>query len=106
MIETQVHDVEEVLVDGGTPIDDDTLAELALLADPDVVVSPDAVSWTELSDSATPVAVLPGWYMPTSTAGHGGVRGWRRGVGFLLMVAFLLIVISGLCSTYGYLEIA
>ncbi len=105
MAQVQVYEVEEVAV-GDPVIDDAELTEMALLADPDAGLSPDAVSWTDLSSSATRAILLPGWYMPTSTAGHGGIRGWRRGVGVLLLLAFLLIVISGLCSTYGYLEIA
>jgi hypothetical protein len=34
------------------------------------------------------------------------LTGWRRRVAWLLVATFLAIVTSGLCSTYGVLEIA
>jgi hypothetical protein len=102
--------------DGAGPVDADadlTLAELeaaALAADPDAVVPDDAASFDEVvglgAAGSLASVLLPSWYMPTLVGGPGRLRGWRRVVGLVVVLAFLLIVISGLCSTYGHLETA
>lgn len=82
-------------------ITDEELTALALAADPDAPVAPDAVP---LSAAPGPGGdrLLPEWYMP-SPAGFGRpVRGWRRRVILLVIASFLLINAYGLCSTYGH----
>ena len=44
--------------------------------------------------------------MPTPMAGTPRLRGWRRAVAWIVVAGFLLIAASGLCNTYGVLEIA
>ena len=79
---------------------DDELTALALAADPDLEVSDDAVSLWDLTASDDD-GLLPAWYMPAPMAGSRLLRGWRRRVVLLIIVAFLLIDAYGLCSTYG-----
>ncbi len=90
------------------PITDDELTALALSADPDQRVPADAVTLSEVLEAGgpAPVVALPDWYLPTSAAGHGSVRGWRRMVGWVIVAALVAVVVSGLCSTYGVLELA
>jgi len=82
---------------------DDELTRLALAADPDAPLPPDAVSLWD-PDRSHP-GLLPAWYMPPPTGGRH-VRGWRRRLIILLVVAFVLIDAYGLCSTYGSIVIA
>lgn len=84
------------------PVDDE-LTRLALAADPDPALSPDAVPWTA---GTHPDPLLPDWYMPAPAPGVRALRGWRRGVAWLLIVAAIAVVASGLCNTYGDLVIA
>ena len=86
-------------------MDDDELAALAMAADPDTVVGEDAVS---LWDPAHPDvwSPLPAWYMPPPATGVRLLRGWRRRMVFVLIAAFVLINMAGLCSTYGWIELA
>ena len=79
---------------------DEELAELALAADPDAAVAPDAVPLHELL-GAPAGDLLPDWYMP-APSGRSGLRGWRRKVVLLIVASFLLINAYGLCSTYGH----
>ncbi len=87
------------------PVDDDELGALAMAADPDTVVSDDAVSIWDLADLRSP-SPLPAWYMPTPATGGRLLQGWRRRLVFLIIAAFILINMSGLCSTYGWVELA
>ncbi len=83
-------------------IGDDELAALALAADPDQPVDPDAVP-IGIATSAIP-GLLPAWYMPAPMAtGRGKVRRVT-----LAVFALALVVINGagLCVTYGFPEIA
>ena len=83
-------------------ITDDELTALALAADPDRPVGPDAVA-IDISPSAT-AGLLPEWYMPVPvSAGLGRAR--RLLLGGVVLV---LVVINGagLCITYGIPEIA
>jgi hypothetical protein len=82
---------------------DDELAAVALAADPDVTIDDDAVSLWELTGDV-PAGWLPEWYMPSPTGGARLLRGWRRQVVVLVIVAFLAITASGLCNTYGQLH--
>jgi hypothetical protein len=84
---------------------DEELTALALAADPDAPVAVDAVPLSdylradETDDDGS--GLLPGWYMPAPMQGARRLRGWRRRVAILIIVAFLLIDAYGLCSTYG-----
>lgn len=81
------------------PIDDDELEALALAADPDAPLAPDAVPLdVYLGTVAGP---LPDWYMPRVTTRRSAGR--RRIVILALIGAFVLIEAFGLCSTYGQL---
>jgi alpha-D-ribose 1-methylphosphonate 5-triphosphate synthase subunit PhnI len=92
--------VDRALDDAG--IGDDELAALALAADPDQPVGPDA-----LPISLTTPAMagqLPEWYMP---APMSTVRGKARRVLLGGLVAILVVINgAGLCVTYGVPEIA
>jgi len=91
-------------------IGDDELTALALAADPDEPVGPDAVPLHEYlsqslsqSSGAPAAATLPVWYMPAVMA-RGGGR-WRFVVIATIVVAFVVIEAVGLCSTYGQLGV-
>jgi hypothetical protein len=74
---------------------------LALSADPDQPVSPDAVPWAIYGPEMT--TFLPQWYMPPVMARGGR---WRVPVIVMVVAAFLLIDAFGLCITYGQLVVA
>jgi hypothetical protein len=81
---------------------DDELTALALAADPDRPVDPDAVP-IRISSAATS-GLLPEWYMPAPmSAGPGRARRLLLGG-----VVLILVVINGagLCVTLGIPEIA
>ena len=84
-------------------VDDDELAQLALAADPDVAVGPDAISMWELAERAPGSSLLPAWYMPSGPTTARLVRGWRRRVVLAIVVAFIAVDALGLCSTYGWI---
>jgi hypothetical protein len=81
---------------------DEELTELALAAEPDAPLGPDAVPLV-MRQSDSP-EFLPAWYMPPVMA-RGAAR-WRRSLVFLLIAAFLLVDAFGLCITYGQLVAA
>jgi hypothetical protein len=87
-----------------TPADltDDELCALALAADPETAVAPDAVSLWDLT-SGDIDRPLPEWYMPTPVAGGRLLRGWHRIPVGLVILSFLAINAAGLCNTYGQL---
>lgn len=79
------------------PITDEELTALALAADPDQPLDPDAVPLADyLAESFGP---LPQWYMAPVMARHSGRR--RQAIILTVIGAFLLIEAFGLCSTYG-----
>lgn len=81
---------------------DEELTALALAADPDAPVDPDAVPlsvYPEPGPNSLPVA-----YMPPAMSGVG--RGWRVPVAVLIILAFLAVDAVGLCITYGTLVAA
>ncbi len=86
---------------GDAPITDAELTDLALAADPDAPLGPDAVPF-DLYLGRMP-ELLPLWYMPRAMG--PGAR-WRTIVVVVLIAAFLLIDAAGLCSTYGHITIA
>lgn len=88
---------------GVVVITDEELTALALAANPHVLVPADAVPFR---DGRADEGLLPSWYFPSPAAGPRRVRGWRRRVVMLLVIAFVLVSASGLCCTYGALVMA
>jgi hypothetical protein len=87
-------------------ISDADLTALALAADPEAPLDPDAVPLHEYlaaSGALLAAAPLPGWYMPLAMA-RSGSR-WRLMVIAAIVVAFVVIEAVGLCSTYGQLGV-
>lgn len=81
------------------PVSDDELTELAMMADPDAPIDPDAIPFTTTDGLA--VDLLPSWYMPAPSL--------RRSRGRTVVLAgvaasLLLINVMGLCVTYGFPE--
>lgn len=87
-------------------VDLDELERLAEGGDPDAPIPHDAVPFASVLAPDERADLLPDWYMPAPMAGIPPLRGWRRAVAWLIVIAFLAVVASGLCSTYGVLEIA
>lgn len=100
MAEVAAWDTEEI-----EPLTDDELTALALAADPDTIVDRDAPSFRVLTAGETH-GPLPEWYMPSSAGATRLPRGWRRRVVLVIIISFLAIAASGLCSTYGQIVIA
>ena len=92
------------MIETESVIGDEELVAMALAADPEQVVSDDALPLSEVlgTDASR---LLPEWYMPAPMGGHRVLRGWRRGVIFLVIVSFLVITGFGLCNTYDQLHI-
>lgn len=84
---------------GAETIGDDELEALALAADPDAPLPDDA---QPVSFGEPGAQLLPGWYMPTATAGVGTGSRRRRLIVLSIVLAFVAIDAAGLCSTYGY----
>ena len=87
------------------PFTDDELTELALAADPEAGVAPDAVPMGELLGAGAGAGggeLLPGWYMPPPMGSSRLLQGWRRRTVLVIVASFVLINAVGLCSTYGY----
>jgi hypothetical protein len=80
-------------------VDDDELVALALSADPDAPLPPDAVSLWDLDGHDS--QLLPDWYMPAPMSGRRRLGRWQRRVAWLVVATFVLIDAYGLCSTYG-----
>ena len=78
-------------------ISDEELATLALSADPNQEIDPDAVP-IEIYPAES-LGFLPLSYMPPVMAGVSAR--WRTPIVVLLVVAFLAIDAVGLCMTYG-----
>jgi hypothetical protein len=81
---------------------DDELTALALAADPDQPLGPDAVPYEMYPGERR--GGLPLWYMPPVMARR--VRGWRVPAAYVVIASFLLIDAFGLCITYGQLVAA
>ena len=82
------------------PVDDEQLTALALAADPDQPIDPDARPFVVGGGSGP----LPDWYMPASTM--RAREPWQVAVVLFLVGTFTLISGLGLCITYGYLVAA
>lgn len=81
---------------------DDELGVLAMAADPDSPIDPDAVPISLGIDDEG--GLLPAWYMPAASS---PVRGpVRRVVIGGIVLALLVVNAAGLCVTYGFPEIA
>jgi hypothetical protein len=85
------------------PITEEELTALALAADPDGPLDPDAVPLSVYL-AQVPGMMLPQWYMPPATASCGSR--WRTPIILAIIVAFVLIEAYGLCSTYGQVVLA
>lgn len=83
------------------PLTDAELTALALAADPDPVIDPDAVPFG-LAEGA--FDLLPAWYMP-APATAGGARRRNAVVAAVVIGSLLFVNALGLCITYGRLEI-
>jgi hypothetical protein len=81
-------------------VDEDQLTELALAADPESPLSPDAVP---IDIYLSQVAPLPLWYMPP--VARLRVGRWTRPIVLTVVAAFALIDVLGLCNTYGVLSL-
>jgi len=92
---------------GESVLDERELEALALAADPDQPLAPDARPWSGAGDrdgdGDEQADLLPHWYMPPAVA---PVRGARRLVGLAVVGAILGINAFGFCITYGVLEVA
>lgn len=84
-------------------IDLDELCAEALAATPEPPLGDDAVSfWTLTRRDGDDGDLLPQWYMPAPMEGGPRLSGWRRRAALLVVIAFVGINASGLCSTYGW----
>jgi hypothetical protein len=81
---------------------DEELTALALAANADEPLSPDAVPLDLYTAGGGDF--LPAWYMPPVTARR--VRRWRVPMVWVLVAAFLLVDAFGLCICYGQLVAA
>jgi hypothetical protein len=88
--------------DDGWEITDAELTSLALAADPDQPLDPDAPPLSLIAGPGW--SGLPSWYMPPVMM--RGASRWRTGVVVAIVAAFLLINALGLCITYGQLGAA
>ena len=78
---------------------DEELSALALAADPDAPLDPDAVPWL-----GAPLGLLPEWYMgPTS--GRSSSRA-RRLLALALAAGLVGGCALGLCVTSGWVQLA
>jgi hypothetical protein len=82
-------------------LSDEELTTLALAADPDAPLDPDAVPWRA---GMWQVGLLPDWYMPRPIAADRG-RGTRIVI-YAVVAGFLVIGAFGLCITSGFLSLA
>ena len=81
-------------------VDEEELTALALAADPEGPLSPDAVP---IDIYLSQVAPLPLWYMPP--VARLSVGRWTRPIVLTVVAAFALIDVLGLCNTYGVLSL-
>jgi hypothetical protein len=91
---------EEIECAPETALSEEELIELAMAADPDVALPPDAVP---IDVHLSRLAPLPLWYMPPVARSVAGR--WRRPIVLTVVAAFLLIDALGLCNTYGVLSL-
>jgi len=80
-------------------ITDEELCTMALAADPNAPLSPDASPWHPTDIHAT--ALLPDWYMPAAATTHP--RSFRKGIISIVVFSLLAISAAGLCTIFGFL---
>jgi hypothetical protein len=85
-------------------ISDEELASLALAADPNAPLEPDARPWN--ASAVYQSTGLPEWYMPIAIAIAIGRGRGTRIVVVSIIVGFLVINAFGLCITSGFLSFA
>jgi hypothetical protein len=86
--------------DGVQAFSDDELAALALAADPDTALAPDAKPWQPRSV----MDLLPEWYMPAPvTRGRGRLS---QAAAVSIVVGMVVVCAFGLCVTSGFLQLA
>jgi hypothetical protein len=86
----------------GDVVSDDELTAMALAADPDAPIDPDAQPWHFSQGFSR--NLLPEWYMPIPMA-----RGRGRGAQIAavsVVVGMIVICAFGLCITSGFLQLA
>lgn len=79
---------------------DEELTTMALAADPNAPLDPDAVPW--LGGPAAHQSLLPDWYMPSPMAIRHG-RATQFAIIFIVL-GFLIIDAFGLCVTSGFIS--
>ena len=99
-MESESTETEDVM-DEFTELTDEELTAMALAADPNAPLSPDAVPWNCVPSQSMP---LPSWYMPAAVAYRSSTR--ARIVVAALILGFLTIDAFGLCVTSGFITIA
>jgi hypothetical protein len=85
----------------GTGVSDLELEALAMRADPNSPLDPDAVPFSVSAEGTG--GPLPDWYMPAAAAVRGPVR---RTVARGVVLALIVINGAGLCVTSGFVELA
>lgn len=93
------------------PLTDAELTALALAADPEEALAPDAVPLSvylsQVPGLGSVSGLLPQWYMPQAMASSSGRgRRWRTAIILAIIAAFVAIEAYGLCSTYGQVVLA
>ena len=91
----------EIVVTSDGPVSDEELTALALAADPEAPLDPNAVPWRA---GMIQIGLLPDWYMPRPIATGRG-RGTRIVI-CAVVAGFLVIGAFGLCITSGFLSLA
>jgi hypothetical protein len=86
------------------PITDEELTALALAADPDGPLDPDAIPLSSYLSQVP--GLLPGWYMAPAMASCRSGSRWRTAIILAIILAFVMIEAWGLCSTYGQVVLA
>ena len=90
----------------GWAFGDDELTALALAADPDAPIPPDAVPFGVATGADLLPALLPAWYMPAPQL-SASTRTPRRVIAVGAIVVSLVVLNGvGLCVTYGVSKIA
>ncbi|QXC60761.1 hypothetical protein KSP35_20950 [Aquihabitans sp. G128] len=83
---------------------DDELTAFALATDRTDVAGDEAISYWDVV-APRDLGLLPGWYMPSPSAGTRRLVGWRRRVVFLVTGSIVVINAVGLCITYGHVTL-
>jgi hypothetical protein len=81
---------------------DEELTALALAADPDAPIDPDAKPWYLSTNLGS--QLLPEWYMPIPMSrGRGRVS---KAAAVSVVVGLVVVCAFGLCVTSGFLQLA